>query len=71
MNQTFDNLFNTYLLTFKYFFAIILIVLQKSLKYAKVAQLVECNLAKVDVAGSSPVFRSILKAVVYGDIAKW
>ena len=29
--------------------------------YAKVAQLVECNLAKVDVAGSSPVFRSIFK----------
>ena len=26
---------------------------------AKVAQLVECDLAKVDVAGSSPVFRSI------------
>ncbi len=28
------------------------------MKYAKVAQLVEHNLAKVRVAGSSPVFRS-------------
>lgn len=26
--------------------------------YVVVAQLVECNLAKVDVAGSSPVYRS-------------
>ncbi len=27
--------------------------------YAGVTQLVECNLAKVDVAGSNPVSRSI------------
>ena len=47
--------------------------------YAKVAQLVECNLAKVDVAGSSPVFRSKSAIRKYrnnlykikGDIAKW
>ena len=30
----------------------------KTLKNAKIAQLVEHNLAKVGVAGSSPVFRS-------------
>ena len=29
------------------------------LPYAVVAQLVECHLAKVDVAGPSPVYRSI------------
>ena len=29
-----------------------------SLKYAKIAQLVERHLAKVEVAGSNPVFRS-------------
>ena len=28
-------------------------------RYAVVAQLVECHLAKVDVAGPSPVYRSI------------
>ena len=31
------------------------------LSHAEVAQLVEHNLAKVGVAGSSPVFRSIVK----------
>ena len=35
---------------------------------AGIAQLVERNLAKVDVAGSSPVSRSI---VVDGDVPKW
>ena len=30
----------------------------RQIKHAKVAQLVEHNLAKVGVAGSSPVFRS-------------
>jgi hypothetical protein len=30
------------------------------MSYAGVTQLVECNLAKVDVAGSNPVSRSIL-----------
>ena len=34
---------------------------------AEVAQLVERNLAKVEVAGSSPVFRSSL----FGDVAEW
>lgn len=34
-----------------------------SKKYADVTQLVECNLAKVDVAGSSPVIRSTVKLV--------
>ncbi len=33
---------------------------------AKVAQLVEHNLAKVRVAGSSPVFRSLFLIMVYG-----
>ena len=32
--------------------------LEDFLKYAKIAQLVEHDLAKVGVAGSSPVFRS-------------
>ena len=32
--------------------------LRRSLKIAKIAQLVERDLAKVEVAGSSPVFRS-------------
>ena len=32
--------------------------LRKDITYAKVAQLVEHNLAKVRVAGSNPVFRS-------------
>ena len=32
--------------------------LEVLLKYAKIAQLVEHDLAKVGVAGSSPVFRS-------------
>jgi hypothetical protein len=35
--------------------------LQRSLKIAKIAQLVERDLAKVEVAGSSPVFRSKIK----------
>ena len=34
--------------------------------YAKIAQLVEHNLAKVGVAGSSPVFRSRLTLASYG-----
>ena len=33
-------------------------------KHAEVAQLVEHNLAKVRVAGSSPVFRSLPKGLV-------
>ena len=33
-------------------------LLKKNKKYARVAQLVECDLAKVGVAGSSPVSRS-------------
>ena len=33
-------------------------------KFAKIAQLVERNLAKVEVAGSNPVFRSISNARV-------
>ena len=36
--------------------------------YAVVAQLVERHLAKVEVAGPSPVYRSIS---YYGAIAKW
>ena len=48
--------------------------------YAGVAHLVERHLAKVEVAGSSPVARSIKKenrskrncsCSLYGDIAKW
>ena len=48
--------------------------------YAGVAHLVERHLAKVEVAGSSPVARSITKenrskrncsCSLYGDIAKW
>ena len=35
--------------------------LEDLLKYAKIAQLVEHDLAKVGVAGSSPVFRSKLE----------
>ena len=65
--------FKGYILTFGNKFAIIIN------SYAKVAQLVECNLAKVDVAGSSPVFRSKSAIRKYrnnlykikGDIAKW
>ena len=34
-------------------------------RYARVAQLVEYDLAKVGVAGSSPVSRSIENAVIY------
>ena len=34
---------------------------QISEKFAEIAQLVEHNLAKVGVAGSSPVFRSHIK----------
>jgi hypothetical protein len=43
-------------------------VLQRSLKVkrnAKIAQLVERDLAKVEVAGSSPVFRSIPKIMLH------
>ena len=36
----------------------------KAVVYAEVAQLVEHNLAKVRVAGSSPVFRSTLREEV-------
>ena len=48
--------------------------------HAGVAHLVERHLAKVEVAGSSPVARSITKenrskrncsCSLYGDIAKW
>ena len=35
---------------------------------AKVAQLVEHDLAKVGVAGSNPVFRSFLLAIIYPDV---
>ena len=42
---------------------------------AEVAQLVERNLAKVEVAGSSPVFRSsslsCLAVKKHGDVAEW
>ena len=43
---------------------------------ADMAQLVEHNLAKVGVAGSSPVVRSIafpdrLKRSFFGEVAKW
>ncbi len=34
-------------------------VLSEAREYAVVAQLVECHLAKVDVAGPNPVYRSI------------
>ena len=37
-------------------------------KIAGIAQLVERNLAKVDVAGSSPVSRSVF---LHGDVPKW
>ena len=33
-------------------------------QYAEVAQLVEHNLAKVGVAGSSPVFRSSIRKIL-------
>ena len=36
------------------------LTLYSHFKNAKVAQLVERNLAKVEVAGSNPVFRSII-----------
>ena len=39
--------------------------LEDLLKYAKIAQLVEHDLAKVGVAGSSPVFRSQSKKEKY------
>jgi hypothetical protein len=48
--------------------------------YAGVAHLVERHLAKVEVAGSSPVARSTednrskfhaAPVIIYGDIAKW
>lgn len=35
---------------------------ERSLKIAKIAQLVERDLAKVEVAGSSPVFRSNIRS---------
>ena len=37
----------------------------KEINYARIAQLVECNLAKVEVAGSNPVSRFV------GDVAEW
>ena len=40
-----------------------------SAKYAGVTQLVECNLAKVDVASSSLVTRSLLcKSMTYREV---
>lgn len=39
--------------------------------FAVVAQLVECDLAKVDVAGSSPVYCSIASAIPYSLIRRW
>ena len=44
-------------------------------KNAKIAQLVEHDLAKVGVAGSSPVFRSeniekMIEDILFGDIAE-
>ena len=38
---------------------------------AKVAQLVEHNLAKVRVAGSSPVFRSTKTVSTNAQVAEW
>ena len=38
------------------------------LKYAKIAQLVERHLAKVEVAGSNPVFRSVKSRLIVGSI---
>jgi hypothetical protein len=40
-------------------------------KIAKVAQLVEHDLAKVGVAGSSPVFRSLLNTVYHARMVEW
>ena len=37
---------------------------------AKIAQLVERNLAKVEVAGSNPVFRSFFLLLTYNDDAR-
>ena len=40
--------------------------------YAGIAQLVERNLAKVEVAGSNPVSRSKnIKLMVYLNLARW
>ena len=35
--------------------------------YAEIAQLVEHNLAKVGVAGPSPVFRSFIRKTTFSD----
>ena len=56
-----------------------IIVDSKSMNDADLAHLVERDLAKVEVAGSRPVIRSINKTrnkslslvFIYGDIAKW
>ena len=48
---------------------------QKRKTNAKIAQLVEHNLAKVGVAGSSPVFRSnslmLSKGIITDDMSGW
>ena len=49
-------------MTFQHHFAIIYIVPARQERYAGVAHLVERNLAKVEVAGSSPVTRSNKKS---------
>lgn len=43
---------------------------QNTKQYARVAQLVEHDLAKVGVAGSSPVFRSLARGCSSGGIGR-
>ena len=45
------------ILTEGFFYSIICLVFSRTQRNARVAQLVECDLAKVEAAGSSPVSR--------------
>ena len=46
-------------------------VMYKSVSSSGSNSAVECNLAKVEVAGSNPVSRSRQKNCIYGGFAKW
>ena len=48
------------ILTEGFFYSIICLVFSRTQRNARVAQLVECDLAKVEAAGSSPVLRFFL-----------
>ena len=63
------RIFASLILSFKFALAIKMVAALE-IMYAKIAQLVERDLAKVEVAGSNPVFRSVMSQCSDGEIGR-